>query len=110
MEKRKDFTLCVLKTNFPCCFLGCVSSLSACCWMGKRIVFHYVRSFTSVLNFFAVLHVSLCYREKNKTDIKDMFNSRYIYNKQITPWKVLCMDFFFHSLQNFEKRASEHFL
>ena len=34
------------------------------------------------LEYFAVMHVSLCYR-KNKIDLKDMFNSRYLYNKQI---------------------------
>ena len=53
MDKRKDFTLCVLNTNSPYCILACVGSLSACCWTGSEseFVFYYVRSFTSVLSF-----------------------------------------------------------
>ena len=31
---------------------------------------------------------------KNKIDLKDMFNSRYLYNKQIAVYKVLCTDFY----------------
>ena len=77
MDKRKDFTLCVLNTNSPYFILGCVGSVVRLLLDGKRICF-LLRSVIYISpEFFAVLHVSLCYREKI-TDLKDMFNSRYI--------------------------------
>ena len=66
---------------FPYYIYACVGSLFACIWTGKRICF----SLRSVIHYvLSVLHVNLWCREKTKTDLMGLFNSRYIYNKQIT--------------------------
>ena len=83
MDKRKDFTLCVLNSNFPYCILGSVGPLSACSSTEACLFFitfsHLHRSW-----IFCCSACRLMLSGKITTDLKDMFNSRYIYNKQIT--------------------------
>ena len=76
-QAKRFHTLC-FSTNSWYCILRCVGSLSACCWMGKRICF-LLRS---------VIYISLESSGENKTDFKDMFNYCYIFNKQITNYSI----------------------
>ena len=79
-DKRKDFSLCIYEFSsiiFKLVWARCppVSGLES------GFVFHYARSFIYVLS---ALHVNLWCRKKTKTDLMGVFNSSYIYNKQIT--------------------------
>ena len=79
MDKRKDFSLCIYEFS-PIIFKLVqarppVSGLESGFVFSLRSVIHYVLS---------VLHVNLWCRKKTKTDLMGLFNSRYIYNKQIT--------------------------
>ena len=93
LHKRKDFTVCVLNTNSPYCILASVGSLCACCWTGKQICFFITFGHLQQSGIFCCSAYKLMLSGKNKTDLKDMFNSRYIYNEQIRAQKVLCTDF-----------------
>ena len=79
MDKRKDFSLCIYEFSpiiFKLVQARCPPYLD---WKADlffiTLVIHYVLS---------VLHVNLWCRKKTKTDLMGLFNSRYIYNKQIT--------------------------
>ena len=63
-----------------------VSRLSS---LAHKASYAYVYAYACVASedqayVLSVLHVNLWCRKKTKTDLMGLFNSRYIYNKQIT--------------------------
>ena len=81
MDKRKDSSLCIYEFS-PIIFKLVQASCLPVSGLESGFVFHYAPAV--IHDVLSVLHVNLWCQKKTKTDLTGLFNSRYIYNKQIT--------------------------